>query len=222
MENTCDEKQALWTAEDLDKIHHAAEANLRRQGMSYDWEHMCRRVVGCVKRLESLLIAEDRKREAERVEKIKNARAVMRNAFVDDPGFKQGYIANVACVLTDCIDALDNDRMPIERMAEKILDLIFSAVPESEQKCSERACPDVFLTQLQLHVCGTTVSKDSLIGQLIPMTDNVAYAYAVKHARNLLNDSIHIPVERLIAALSSETPYQDLVQLDASLVNGVK
>ncbi len=55
-------------------------------------------------------------------EEIADARRIMREAFERDRAFKKTYIANVAMVLYDEPGIMDNR----ERVAEKILDRIFS------------------------------------------------------------------------------------------------
>jgi len=55
--------------------------------------------------------------EAIESKKIRKARRTMRQAFKDDPSFKQAYIANVAELLVD--------RDMGNKAAEEILDLIF-------------------------------------------------------------------------------------------------
>jgi hypothetical protein len=58
--------------------------------------------------------------------KISNARKVMRDAFIDDPRFKQTYIDNVAMFLFDNITSQPlEDREYRNDLAETLIDLIF-------------------------------------------------------------------------------------------------
>jgi len=55
---------------------------------------------------------------------IKEARRIMREAFKDDPDFKQSYIANISMrVFHDLMDIQDSDLR--DKMSERILDLVF-------------------------------------------------------------------------------------------------
>jgi len=62
-------------------------------------------------------------------EKIKDARRIMRNAFIKDPDFKQTYIANISMCM---YDELHNRKYrpklrPEDRdaISERLLDMIF-------------------------------------------------------------------------------------------------
>ena len=60
-------------------------------------------------------------------EKIKHARAVMREVFEADPDFKRIYIDNVAMYLYDHAFGIDMNHKPIrDDVAEGLIDLIFS------------------------------------------------------------------------------------------------
>ena len=63
---------------------------------------------------------------------IKQARATMAQAFEEDPGFYQGYVSNVACLIYDnqknsVRKGMDDLRKVdgCKRMAKRILNLIF-------------------------------------------------------------------------------------------------
>ena len=60
-------------------------------------------------------------------EKIKHARAVMREVFEADPDFKRTYIDNVAMYLYDHAHSTDMGvKITRDSAAEGIIDLIFS------------------------------------------------------------------------------------------------
>jgi len=64
------------------------------------------------------------------MERIKLARAVMREAFKEDPDFKRTYIDNVAMVLYDRLDI--NIREDRDDVAETIVDLVFGSNERGE------------------------------------------------------------------------------------------
>ncbi len=57
---------------------------------------------------------------------IRKAREVMIKAFRDDPDFRQTYVDNIACCIMDNTPGFKKNKQKRDKLAEKIMDTIFS------------------------------------------------------------------------------------------------